>query len=106
MKPPEISNKEVLHSLDIVKRGRFRAIHRGCDKPAAGTTELTRNLGKAQSPVNKGSDLFTIDAPLTASLDTLFLRLSDAFGLALSPKVRFKFSEDAQHIEERLARRR
>jgi hypothetical protein len=49
-------------------------------------------------------NLLNIDGRLAPLIDAVRLRGLNAFELAFAPEVRFEFSEDAKHVEERFAR--
>ena len=69
-------------------------------------TELPRNGGPAVTLSGESQDGLPVDAALAALIDFRLLRLLNALGLPLAAQVRLELGEDAQHVEERLARRR
>jgi hypothetical protein len=67
--------------------------------------ELPSDLGRSMAFASQAVHGIAVDAPLAARVDAGALRLGDALRLPLTPEVRLELGENAQHVEERLARR-
>lgn len=72
---------------------------------AATDLELSGDLGRTYAFGAEAADFFDGDAGLAALVDARDLGLGDTFELAFAPDRGFELGEDAEHLEERHARR-